>query len=76
MKDINPQKPKVFSETLVPKRGGGHFVPTDSKTKEATTTKLCTVIVRHMSAKNQQLDFPHFHCSIVCSYCSIVLLCA
>ena len=33
--------------------------------------KLCTVIVHHISTKNQQLDFPNFHCSIVHSYCSI-----
>ena len=29
------------------------------------------VIVRHISTKNQQLDFSNFHCSVVCSYCSI-----
>ena len=46
-------------------------LPTNSKTKDATTTKLCTVIARHISTKNQQLDFPVFHGSIVCSYCSI-----
>ena len=63
----------MFSETLVPK--GGHFdPPANSKTKDATTTKLCTVIVRHISTKNQQLDFQNFYCSIVCSYCSIVCL--
>ena len=33
--------------------------------------KLCTVIVRYISNKNQQLDFSNFHCSIVCSHCSI-----
>ena len=33
--------------------------------------KLCTVIVCHISTKNQQLHFPNFHCSIVHSYCSI-----
>ena len=60
----------MLSETLVP--GEGHFDPsTNSKIKDATTTKLCTVIVRHISTQNQQLDFPNFHCSIVCSYCSI-----
>ena len=36
--------------------------------------KLCTVIVRHKSTKNEQLDFQNFHCSIVGSYCSIVCL--
>ena len=48
--------------------------PANSKTKDVTTTKLCTVIVHHMSTRNQQLDFPSFHCSIVCSYCSILCL--
>ena len=38
------------------------------------TTKLCTVIVRHTSTKKQQLDFPNFHCCIVCSYYSTVCL--
>ena len=47
------------------------MTPTNSKTKDATRTKLCTVIVRHISTKDQQLDFPNFHCSIVCSYCPI-----
>ena len=60
-----------MSETLVPK-GGGHFDPhSNSKTKDDTRTKICTVIVRHISTKNQQLDFSDSHCSIVCSYCSI-----
>ena len=61
----------MFSETLLP---GGSFPPTNSKTKDATTTKLCTVKVSHVSTKNQQLDFLNFHFSIVCSYCSIVCL--
>ena len=69
---LNHLKPKAFSEMLVP---GGHFeLPTNSKTKDAMTTKLCTVTVRHISTKNQQLDFPNFYFSIVCSYCSIVCL--
>ena len=55
---------------LVPK-GGVILTPTNSKIKDATSMKLCTVIVRHISTKNQQLDFPNFHCSIVHSYCSI-----
>ena len=70
---FNSKKPKVFSETLVPKEG--HFNPqANFKPKDATKTKLCTVIVRHISTKNQQLDFPNSHCSIVYSYCSIVCL--
>ena len=47
------------------------MTPTNSKIKDATTMKLCTVIVCHISTKNQQLDFPNFHFSIVRSYCSI-----
>ena len=47
---------------------------TNSKTKEATTTILCTFILRYISTKNQQLDFPNFYCSIVYSYCSISCL--
>ena len=63
----------MFSKTLVPK--GVNLTPlANSKTKDTTITKLCTVIVRHISTKNQQLDFPNFHCSIVCIYCSIVCL--
>ena len=66
----------MFSETLVPK-GGSFWTPpprTNSKTKDAMTKKHCTVIVPHISTKNQQLDFSNFHCSIVCSYCSIACL--
>ena len=58
----------MFSETLVPEGegGGGILTPsTNSGTKDATTAKLYTLIVRHISIKNQQLDFPNFHCSIV-----------
>ena len=38
------------------------------------TMKLFTVLVRHISTKNQQIYFPSFYCPIVCSYCSIVCL--
>ena len=55
---------------LMPK-GGIILTPTNSKIKDATIMKLCIVIVHHISTKNQQLDFPNFHCSIVHSYCSI-----
>ena len=34
--------------------------PTNSKTKDDRRTKHCTVIVRHISNKNQQLDFRIF----------------
>ena len=73
-KSFNPSKAKVFSETLVPTRVILTPSPTNSKTKDARTTNLCTVIVCHISTKNQQLDFPNFHCSIVFSYCYIVCL--
>ena len=62
----------MFSETLVPNRG--HFDPDPLLTPKLETLrqrKLCTVIVHHISTKNQQLDFPNFYCSIVCSYCFI-----
>ena len=64
----------MFSETLVPKGGGHFYPPANSKTIDSTTTKLSTVIKRHIPTKHQQLDFPNFHCFIVCSYCSIVCL--
>ena len=52
---------------------GGHSdPPTNSKTKDDTRTNFfAQIIVCHISTKNQQLDFSNFHCSIVCSYCSI-----
>ena len=72
--NVNPYKLKVFSKTLVPK-GPPPPPPLTQKLKiSSTTTKLCTVIVHHISTKNQQLDFPNFRCCIVCSYCSIVCL--
>ena len=52
-------------------RGGILNRLTNSETKDTTRTKLFTVIVRHISIKNQQLDFSNFHCSIVCSNCSV-----
>ena len=65
---------KVLSEMLVP--DGRVIVTThaNSKSKDATTAKFCTVMVRRISTKNQQLGFPYFHCYIVCSYCSLVCL--
>ena len=59
------------------KEGRGHFdsspppPPTNSKTRDVTRVKLCTVIVHHISTKNQQLDFSNFYCFIVCSYCAV-----
>ena len=46
--------------------------PTNSKTKDASTTKLCTVIVRHRSTKNQQLIYFQiflFYCLQLLFYC-------
>ena len=61
----------LFSEMLVPK-GEGHFdLPDNSKSEDIKTMKLCTVIIRHISTKTQQLNFQNSQCSIVCSYCSI-----
>ena len=58
----------MFSETLVLKGGGGQNDPlTNSKTKDATRTKLYVIYL----LKINKLDFPNFHCSTVCSYCSI-----
>ena len=50
---VDPLKPEVFSETLVHGGGEVHFgYPANSKTKDATKTKLRAVIVRHISIKN------------------------
>ena len=38
--------------------------------------KLCTVIAYYISSITKQLKFLNFHCSIVCSYCSVVCLIA
>ena len=62
----------MFSETLVSKGVGVILTlqPNNSKTKVATRTKLCTVIVCYISTKNQQLDF---QISIVLLSVAIVL---
>ena len=53
----------------------GHSdLPANSKTKEATKTKLYTVIVYYIVSITKQLKFLNSHCSIVCSNCSIVCL--
>ena len=44
--------------------------------KEARTMKLCTVIAYYRTSITKQLKFLNFHCSIVCSYCSVVFLVA
>ena len=38
--------------------------------------KLCTVIVYYITSITKQFKFLNFHCSIVCSYCSVVCLIA
>ena len=41
------------------------MTPANSKTEDAKTMKLRTVIVRHMTTKTKLLNFQNFHCSIV-----------
>ena len=54
-----------------------HFdPPTNSETKEARTVKPCTVIAYYITSITKQLKFLNIHCSIVCSYCSVVCLIA
>ena len=36
--------------------------------------KLCTVIAHYISSITKQLKFLNSHCSLVCSYCSVVCL--
>ena len=50
--------------------------PANSETKEARTMKLCTVIAYYITSITKQLKFLNDHCSIVCSYCSVVCLIA
>ena len=52
------------------------ILPTNSKTKEARTIKLCTFIAYYITSITKQLKFLNSHCSIVCSYCSVVCLIA
>ena len=58
--------------------GGGNVLipPANSKTKEARTTNLCTVVAYYINSIAKKLKFLNFHCSIVCSYCSVVCLIA
>ena len=48
--------------------------PVNSETKEARTMKLCTVIAYYITSITKEMKFLNFHCSIVCSYCSVVCL--
>ena len=51
-------------------------LPANSETKEARTIKICTVIACYIASITKQLKFLNSHCSIVCSYCSVVYLIA
>ena len=53
--------------------GWGNFDPhAKSKTKEARTINLHTIVVCHIVSITNQLNIPISRCSIVCRYCSIV----
>ena len=65
----------MFFVTLRTK-GGRFDPPANSEIKEARTMKLCTVIAYYITSITKQLKFLNFHCSIVCSYCSVVCLIA
>ena len=67
----------MFFVTLRTRGGGGNFdSPANSKTKEATTMKLCTVIAYYNTSITKQLKLLNSHCSIVCGYCSVLCLTA
>ena len=51
-------------------------LPANSETKEARTIKLGTVIAYYINSIAKQLKFLNSHCSVVCSYCSVVFLIA
>ena len=58
---------------------GGHFElpppgPAKSKTKEARTMKLCTVVAYYNTSITKQLKFLNSHCYIVCGYCTVLCL--
>ena len=58
---------------------GGHFElppPAKSKTKEARTMKLCTVVAYYNTSITKQLKFLNSHRSIVCGYCTVLCLMA
>ena len=55
----------MFFVTLRTK--GGHFdPPANSKTKEATTMKLFTVVAYYNTSITKQLKFLNSHCSVFC----------
>ena len=60
-----------------PNFGGGttgNFDPPANS--ETRTIKLCTVIAYYITSMTKQLKFLNSHCSIACSYCSVVCLIA
>ena len=64
-----------FYVTLRSKGGGVILIsPANSETKEARTMKFCTVKVYYINSITKQLKFINFHCSVVCSYYSVVCL--
>ena len=63
----------MFFVTL---RGAILTSPVNSETKETRTMKLRTVIAYYITGITKQLKFLNFHCTIVCSYCSVVCLIA
>ena len=68
----------VFKEALISGEGRPEslIVPANSETKEVRTIKLCTVIAYYITSVTNQLKFLNSHCSVVCSYCSVVFLIA
>ena len=67
----------IFSrEALISGEGRPEILtlPANSETKEARTMKLCTVIAYYITSITKQLKFLNSHCSVVCSYCSVVYL--
>ena len=77
---FNEDPKNIIFFQVGPNFGGGtagNFnVPANSKTKGARTINLCRFIAYYMTRITKQLKFLNFHCSIVCSYCSVVCLIA
>ena len=64
----------MFFVTLRTRGGGILTPPANSKTKETTIMKLCTVTAYYNTSITKQLKFLNSHCSIVCGYCSVLFL--
>ena len=76
---FNEDPKNIFSrEALISGEGRSEILttPANSVTNEARTIKLCTVIAYYITSIIKQLKVLNFHCSIVCSYCSVVYLIA